>query len=94
MKRAEVDLLDARQQHWVAAVEAPCRNWAAVPGCRSHARYLVDKDMTPSVSRFERFDSRGDCLQWIMAHRVQLTAQLPGATVRPVPLANWLLGLA
>lgn len=95
MLRSEVDRLDPRLGHWAIAVEAPMRNWSAAPGCRAHARFLVDGDaLRPSVTRFERFDSRGDCLAWIMAHRRELNDHLPGATVRPVRLANWLLGLA
>ena len=94
MRRSEVDRLDARLSHWAIAVEAPVRDWSAAPGCRAHARFLVDGErLQPSRTRFERFDSRGDCLAWIMAHRRELSASLPGATVRPVRLANWLLGL-
>lgn len=95
MLRSEVDRLDPRQPHWAAAVEAPTRDWAAAPGCRAHARFLVDgESLGPSQTRFEHFNSRSDCLQWIMAHRSALNASLPGAAVRPVKLANWLLGLA
>ena len=95
MHRREVDGLDPCRPHWAAAVEAPMRDWVAAPGCRAHARFLVDGErMSPSTSRFEHFDSRADCLQWIMAHRRELNDQMPGATVRPVPLASWLLGLA
>ena len=42
MHRKEVDGLDPRQPHWVAAVEAPTRDWCAAPGCRAHAHFLVD----------------------------------------------------
>lgn len=94
MHRSEVDRLDTKRPHWAAAVEAPLRDWVAAPGCRAHARFLVDgESFAPSVSSFERFDSRSDCLMWIMAHRSELNAHMPGATVRPVKLANWLLGL-
>ena len=37
---------------------------------------------------------RGACLEWIMAHRNELVRTAPGATVAPVILARWLLGLA
>lgn len=95
MLRSEVDRLDPRLGHWAVAVESPMRDWSAAPGCRAHARFLVDGDrLAPSTSSFERFDSRADCLQWIMAHRRELNASMPGATVRPVKLASWLLGLA
>lgn len=95
MERREVDRLDSRTPHWAAAVEAPMRDWIAAPGCRAHARFLVDgQSLGPSRSRFEHFDSRADCLEWIMAHRRELAEHMPGATIRPVPLAKWLLGLA
>jgi hypothetical protein len=94
MLRSEVDALDPRRPHWVAAVEAPRRDWSAAPGCRAHARFLVDGDSkAPSLQRFELFDSRAACLEWIMANRRELSHHMPGATVHPVPLANWLLGL-
>lgn len=94
MHRSALGSLDPREPHWVVAVEAPHRNWVAAPGCRAHARFLVDDaSLTPSRERFGLFDSRADCLRWIMAHRGALNAQLPGATVHPVPLADWLLGL-
>ena len=94
MLRSEVDSLDPRVAHWVVAVEAPTRNWSAAPGCRAHARFLVDERLAPSTRQFERFDSRSECLQWIMMHRSALNVHLPGAAVRPVKLASWLLGLA
>ena len=94
MLRRDVDGLDPRRQHWAAAVEAPMRDWSAAPGCRAHARFLVDGEgKAPSLMRFERFDSRGDCLEWIFANRRELADHMPQATVRPVPLARWLLGL-
>jgi hypothetical protein len=94
VNRREIDRLDPASPHWAAAVEAPMRNWAAAPGCRAHARFLVDGEtLGPSLIRFERFDSRADCLSWIMMHRRELTEHMPGAAVHPVKLANWLLGL-
>ena len=95
MRRSQVDNLDPSRPHWAAAVEAPMRDWVAVPGCRAHARFLVDGDSkAPSRTRFEHFDSRAECLAWIMANRRALAEHMPGAAVRPVPLARWLLGLA
>jgi hypothetical protein len=95
MERGQVDRLDPGRPHWAVAVEAPMRDWVAVPGCRAHARFLVDGDSyAPSLTRFEHFDSRSECLQWILLHRRELNDHMPGAAVRPVPLAKWLLGLA
>ncbi|HEV2569037.1 hypothetical protein [Sphingomonas sp.] len=95
MHRSQVDTLDPRRPHWALAVEAPSRDWIAAPGCRPHARFLVDGiSMAPSRERFEVFDSRADCLTWIMAHRRELSEHMPGAKLHPVPLADWLLGLA
>jgi hypothetical protein len=94
MHRSEVDALDPHRPHWVAAVEAPRRDWVAARGCRPHARFLVDEEtLAPSRQSFARFDSRADCLVWIMAHRRELSAHMPGAKIHPVPLASWLLGL-
>jgi hypothetical protein len=94
MLRSQVDGLDARQCHWVIAVAAPSRNWSAAPGCRAHARFLVDVGtMRPSRDEFGTFDTQLSCLSWIMRNRAQLNRTLPGASVRPVPLDRWLLGL-
>lgn len=95
MHRSQVDALDPRRPYWAAAVEAPSRDWIAARGCRAHARFLVDgESKAPSRARFELFESRGDCLAWIMANRRELSEHMPGATIRPVLLARWLLGLA
>ena len=95
MQRGQVDALDPRRPHWAAAVEAPSRDWIAARGCRPHARFLVDgQSKAPSLVQFELFDSRADCLAWIMANRRELSEHMPGATIHPVPLASWLLGLA
>jgi hypothetical protein len=40
------------------------------------------------------FDSRRQCLEWILAHRSGLRRSAPDAAVTPVSLAHWLLGLA
>jgi hypothetical protein len=95
MHRSQVDSLDARRPHWAAAVEAPMRNWVAAPGCRAHARFLVDgESKAPSLTCFELFDSRSECLEWIIANRRELNEHMPGGRIHPVPLASWLLGLA
>ncbi|PZN92874.1 MAG: hypothetical protein DCF31_14535 [Alphaproteobacteria bacterium] len=95
MQRNQVNGLDPSKPHWVAAVEAPSRDWSAVPGCRAHARFLVDgESKAPSLSQFELFDSRAECLAWIMANRRELSDHMPGAKIHPVPLADWLLGLS
>jgi hypothetical protein len=94
MLRSQVEALDARKRHWAAAVEAPTRDWVAAPGCRRHARFLVDEEsMAPSRERFIRFDSRAECLAWIMAHRRELNEHMPGGKIHAVLLTHWLLGL-
>ncbi|MCW3796534.1 hypothetical protein OMW55_01755 [Sphingomonas sp. BN140010] len=86
--------LDCRRAWWAPAVIAPERNWSGAPGCRRGARFLLDPATCRVSSQQQRpFESRGECLQWIMAHRRQLREGLPGAEVRPVNLARWLLGL-
>ena len=95
MHRDEVEMLDHRRPYWAAAVEAPSRDWVAAPGCRPHARFLIDgASKAPSRAQFELFESRADCLAWMMANRRELSEHMPGATIHPVPLASWLLGLA
>ncbi|MCJ7421844.1 hypothetical protein [Sphingomicrobium astaxanthinifaciens] len=94
MHRSEVESLETGRRHWVPCVRAPCRDWSAMPGCHRHARYLVDRrTMAPSRDRFPVFDSRADCLQWIMRHRSVLAARMPDAPIRAVRLDMWLLGL-
>lgn len=87
------DLAPSRR-YWAAAVVAPEANWAAVPGCRRGARFLIDDaGCRPSRDRAALFESRGDCLEWMMRHRMELVEHLPGARVRPVELSRWMLGL-
>jgi len=94
MRRADVDRLDSRRAYWVPSVVAPCRDWAAVPGCRRGARFLVDRrSLRASRSDFAAFASKSSCLRWIMRHRGELTNALPGAQVGAVRLDRWLLGL-
>ncbi|MBV9930884.1 MAG: hypothetical protein JO013_08055 [Alphaproteobacteria bacterium] len=94
MRRCEVERLESDRTWWVAALVAPMRDWPAAPGCRRGARFLVDaRTFGPSRDAFEPFESQLACLGWIMRHRAELARALPGATVRPVPLDRWLLGL-
>lgn len=94
MHRREVDGLDPKQTWWAVAVVSPERDWPAAPGCRRGSRFLVaDDPLRVSLDEFASFDSRLGCLNWILAHRPQLTERLPGAAVRAVRLDRWLLGL-
>jgi len=94
MNRAEVETLDATRIWWVPSVTAPARDWAGAPGCRRGARFLIDPDtLRASRDAFGPFDSELGCLHWIMRHRADLNRMLPGARIRAVPLARWLLGL-
>jgi hypothetical protein len=95
MKRADVDRLDGSRTYWVPAVRAPTRDWAGAPGCRLGARFLIDEaSCRPARDNYPAFGRRGDCLEWIMAHRARLVRTAPDAKVEPVSLAHWLLGLA
>jgi hypothetical protein len=95
VRRCEIESLRSDRPYWVLSVVSPCRDWAAIPGCRKGARFLVDAD-TISASRdtFATFDTELGCLEWLMAHRRLVNQTLPGAAVRPVLLDRWLLGLA
>jgi hypothetical protein len=94
MQRCEVDSLDSTRTYWVPALVSPERDWAASPGCRRGARFLVHPHtLRPSRDEFETFDSELDCLSWIMRHRAELNRNLGGVRLRPVPLDLWLLGL-
>jgi len=87
--------LDPRRPHWVPAVVAPTRDWSGRPGCRRGARFLIsERELRPTLSDFPAFDSRADCLRWIMAHRAELARNAPGVPIVPVELARWMLGLA
>ncbi len=86
--------LDSRRAYWVPAVVAPARGWAGMAGSHKGSRYLLDGDrFAPSRDNYARFDSRCACLEWMMAHRAGIALGTPGATVRPVSLSRWLLGL-
>jgi hypothetical protein len=95
MKHCEVERLDATRIWWVPAVRAPMRDWPGMPGCRAGARFLIEEySCRPARDDYPVFESRADCLRWIMAHRMTLVHTAPGADVAPVRLAHWLLGLA
>ena len=89
------DLLDATRTHWVAATVAPRRDWPGSPGCRKGARYLICRNsLRPTRTVPAPFQSRAECLRWIMEHRTDLARNAPDAAIVPVDLARWLLGLA
>lgn len=91
---SDVETLDGARTWWVPAVVAPARDWAGAPGCRRGARFLIDEhSRRPARDNYPLFESRGDCLRWILANRPQLVRTAPGANVQPVSLARWLLGL-
>jgi hypothetical protein len=86
--------LDPTRPHWVPSVVAPERDWSGMPGCRRGARFLIDHDLHPARGGFPVFDTRAECLRWIMAHRLELARNAPRVPVVPVDLARWMLGLA
>lgn len=95
MNHADVETLDATKSWWVPSVTAPARDWPGAPGCRRGARFLIDEaSFRPARDNYPLFESRASCLEWIMAHRAELTRTAPDAAVAPVSLARWLLGLA
>jgi hypothetical protein len=95
MRSRDVDSLDSSIAWWVPAVRAPRRDWAGAPGCRRGARFLIDEQSCrPARDNYPCFASRGECLQWILAHRPSLVRTAPDAAVAPVNLAHWLLGLS
>jgi len=94
MQQPDFGNLDPRRTWWVPAVVAPERDWAGAPGCRRGARFLVDADsLRPTRDHYPAFESRSNCLEWIMAHRSGIVRSLPGAQVKPANLARWMLGL-
>lgn len=95
MKHADVESLDPARVWWVPAVCAPSRDWPGAPGCRRGARFLIEESsLRPGRGDFPLFESRGLCLEWIMAHRADLARTAPGANVSAVSLAHWLLGMS
>jgi len=94
MRLRNVDGLDPRQGYWIPAVVSPQRDWPGAPGCRRGARYVVNVEtLGASRDEFEPFDSKLSCLSWIMHHRAELNASLPGASIHAVRLDRWLLGM-
>jgi hypothetical protein len=79
--------------YWVPAVSAPVRNWAGAPGCRRGARFLLDQAGHPARRGFPAFESRAECLRWIMAHRLDISDHAPDAPVTAARLDAWMLGL-
>ena len=95
MMKADIDALDGARIYWTPAVRAPVRDWPGAPGCRRGARFLIDeKSLRPARDNYPLFESRADCLHWIMANRFALVRTAPNAQVAPVDLARWLLGLS
>ena len=83
MRRADVERLDATRTYWVPSVVAPCRDWAGAPGCRTGARFLVDRhSLCANRDHFAAFDTRLSCLRWILRHRSGIRT---GRSVRPRP---------
>lgn len=94
MRRSDVDSLDRLRGHWVPVVVSPQRDWPGAPGCRKGARFMVDcATLRTTRDDFETFETRLQCLDWIIGHRADLNRALPGAPVRAVALDRWLLGL-
>ena len=88
-------MLDPTSPHWVPAVVAPQCDWPGMPGCRRGARFLIgEHDLRPARDDVPAFATRADCLRWIMANRISLARNAPGAPVVTVDLAKWMLGLA
>jgi hypothetical protein len=80
--------------YWVPAVEAPMRDWAGAPGCRKGTRFLiVAGTLRPGHSAFPAFDTRADCLRWIMANQRAIAETAPGAHVHAARLDAWMLGV-
>jgi hypothetical protein len=80
--------------YWVPAVTAPTRDWIGAPGCRRGARFLVDATtFRPARGNFPAFESRAECLRWIMAHQIDIAGHAPEAHAHAVSLAEWMLGV-
>ncbi len=90
MHRSEIHRLDQRRAYWVPAVVAPHRDWAGAPGCRSGARFLVDRrTFRANRERFPAFDSQLDCLRWIMRNRPISTGRFRRRACAPL---LWIAG--
>ncbi len=79
--------------YWVPATSAPVRNWAGAPGCRRGARFLIGVSFHPSRERFPAFESRAECLRWIMEHRLAISGYAPDAVITAARLDAWMLGI-
>ncbi len=80
--------------YWVPAVESPARNWPGAPGCRRGARFLiVAESLRPGHSGFPAFNSRAECLRWIMSNQRAIATGAPDAHVHAARLDAWMLGL-
>ncbi len=80
--------------YWVPAVESPVRDWAGAPGCRRGARFLIEAaSLRPGHSGFPAFESRAECLRWIMAHQREIGEHAPAAHVHAARLDAWMLGV-
>lgn len=80
--------------YWVPAVAAPVRDWPGSPGCRRGARFLIEAEtFRPGHAGFPAFDSRAECLRWIMAHRRAIAERAPGVPITAARLDAWMLGL-
>lgn len=80
--------------YWVPAVEAPERGWAGLPGSHRGSRYLIDAEkLRPGHDGFPAFESRSECLRWIMEHQRAIAEAAPRAHVHAARLDAWMLGL-
>jgi hypothetical protein len=86
--------LQPGRAYWVPAVESPQWDWPAVPGCRRGARFLIGAEsLAPAHAGFPAFDSRAECLRWIMQNRADIATRAPGATAHAARLDAWMLGM-
>ncbi len=90
----DLAVLQPYRCYWVPAVAAPIRDWAGAPGCRRGARFLIDAtNFHPGHKHFPAFDSRAECLRWIMVHRLDISDHAPDAAITAARLDAWMLGL-
>jgi len=80
--------------YWVPAVEAPERGWAGLPASHRGSRYLIGAEtLRPGHDGFPAFESRAECLRWIMTHQRAIAEGAPAGHVHAVRLDAWMLGL-
>jgi hypothetical protein len=90
----DIAVLQPGTAYWVPAIEAPVRDWPGAPGCRRGARFLIDATrLRPSLSGFPAFESRSECLRWIMTHQRAIADTAPAAHVHAAQLDAWMLGI-